>query len=240
MIWHTIFYAGRNVTVGPSQLFRVQGIGFALCVIVRSAVIWTVLLLVVPGDAAVSRPQRHPYRQHWKRAMFSKRALAGVGARAGVSHLAHHPSKWGDGASGFAKRAGAGLTTHAVKTTVEHAIAAPLHEDLHYHRSEKRGFGPRLGHALSSTVVTHNTRTGKRTPAVGRLSGHAAAGAFSQAALHAGAGASTAGIGLGAEAGVNVAREFWPRHKGQSARSQRTEKTARQFRGSRARKQAAR
>jgi hypothetical protein len=92
-------------------------------------------------------------------------------------------------------------------------VAARLHEDLHYHRSTKTGFAPRLGHALKSSVITRNTRNGKHRAAVGRLSGHAAAGAFSQAALHAGSGAATAGIGLGAEAGANVAREFWPRHK---------------------------
>jgi hypothetical protein len=106
---------------------------------------------------------------------------------------------------------GAGFTTHAVKTTVEHAIAAPLHEDLIYHSSNEVGFRPRLWYALKSTVITHSTRTGKAHPAVGRLSGHAAAGIVSQVALHAGSGAATAGLGLAAEAGVNVAREFWPR-----------------------------
>lgn len=183
------------------------------------------LLPVIGGQAAVSTRHRHPYRQHWKRATFGKRALAGVGARAGVAQLAHRPSKWGGGATGLGKRAGAGLATHGVKTTVEHAVAAPLHEDLHYHRSNRHGFGPRLGHALSSTVVTRNTRTGKRTPAIGKLSGHAAAGAFSQGALHAGAGASTAGIGLGAEAGANVTREFWPRNRHYQAHSRRTRST---------------
>jgi hypothetical protein len=100
-----------------------------------------------------------------------------------------------------------------VKTTVEHAVAAPLHEDLQYHRSTKRGVGPRLGHALASTVVTRNTRTGKRTPAAGRISGHAAAGVVSQVAIAGGTGASTAGVGLAADAGANVAREFWPRKR---------------------------
>ena len=120
--------------------------------------------------------------------------------------------KWGSGPEGFGKRVGAGFATHAVKTTVEHAVAAPLHEDLHYHRSTKRGVAPRLGHALASTVVTTNTRNGKRRPAVGRLSGNASAGAVSQGALGAASGASTAGIGLAADAGANVAREFIPRH----------------------------
>jgi hypothetical protein len=83
-----------------------------------------------------------------------------MAAGAGVSQARHEPKQWGGGAVGFGKRTGAGFATHGVKTTVEHAVAAPLHEDLHYHRSNKRGFGPRLGYALKSTVVTRNTKTG--------------------------------------------------------------------------------
>jgi hypothetical protein len=164
-------------------------------------------------DAAKTRHRHtHPYRKHWKHATFGKGALRGVAVGASVGQLRGHPRNYGGGAAGFGRRLGAGFATNSVKTTVEHAVAAPLHEDLNYHRSNKRGFGPRLGYALKSTVITRNTHSGKRRPAVGRLSGHAAAGAVSQAALHAGSGAATAGVGLGAEAGANVAREFWPRH----------------------------
>ena len=167
------------------------------------------------SQAAVSSPPhpRHPYVKHWKRSTFGKGAAARVGAGAAVGQLRNSPRQWRGGASGFGKRVGAGFATHTVKTTVEHVVAAPLHEDLHYHRSNKRGVAPRLGHALASTVVTRNTKTGKRTPAVGRISGHAAAGAVSQAALAGGTGASTAGVGLAADAGANVAREFWPRKR---------------------------
>jgi hypothetical protein len=171
------------------------------------------MLLSLTASYGATQASRHPYRQHWKHATFGKSALAGVGARAGFSQLTHHPRKWGGGASGFGKRLGAGFATHGVKTTVEHLVAAPLHEDLHYHRSNERGVKRRLRHALVSTVVTSNTHTGHRTVAAGRISGHAAAGAFSQGVLHASTGAATAGIGLGAEAGANVAREFWPRHQ---------------------------
>jgi hypothetical protein len=183
----------------------------------RTAFLFTLMLLPVTLAVTAVPRQNHPYWQHWKQATFGKRALAGVGARAGVSQLLHHPRKWGGGANGFGKRLGAGFATHSVKTSVEHAIAAPLHEDLQYHRSTKRGFGPRLRHALVSTVVTQNTKKGTRTPAIGSLSGHAAAGAFSQGVLHAGAGAGTAGVGLAADAGANVAREFWPRHHARQA-----------------------
>ena len=147
--------------------------------------------------------------------------MGGVAAGAGLGQIRGTPKNYGGGTAGFAKRLGAGFASHAVGTTVEHAVAARLHEDLHYHPSHKTGVGPRVLYALKSTVVTHDTRSGKSRPAVGRLSGHAAAGVVSQAAFHAGSGAATAGIGLGAEAGTNVAREFWPRHKSQSAKASR-------------------
>lgn len=177
----------------------------------RASILLAMMLTLGGMAQAVVSSHRHPYVQHWKHSTFGKRAVAGVVGRAGVGTLTNHPRKWGRGASGFGKRAGSGFATHAVKTTVEHAVAAPLHEDLHYHRSNKRGVGPRLEHALASTVVTRNTRTGRRTPAAGRLAGHAAAGAVSQVAFASGTGASTAGVGLAADAGANVAREFWPR-----------------------------
>jgi hypothetical protein len=178
----------------------------AVCVVLA-------LMLVLPLATANAADvkTRHPYRKHWQHATVGKGALGGVAARAGVAQVRRKPGKWGGGASGFGKRLGAGMATHAVATTVEHAVAAPLHEDLHYHRSTKKGFAPRLGHALTSTVVTSNTKSGKRTPAVGRISGHAAAGAVSQGVLVGAGGASTAGLGLAADAGANVVREFVPR-----------------------------
>ena len=164
------------------------------------------------GMSVAATHRQHPYRKHWKRATFGRSAVGGVVAGAGFGQLRGHPRNYGGGMAGFGKRLGAGFATHAVKTTVEHPIAARLHEDLHYHPSNKHGFGPRLGYALKSTVITRDTRNGKHRAAVGKISGHAAAGAVSQGVLHAGSGAATAGFGLAAEAGANVTREFLPRH----------------------------
>jgi len=155
----------------------------------------------------------HPYRQHWKESVVGKRALGRVAVGAAIGQARNHPKNYGGGIAGFGKRLGAGFASNAVGRTVERGLAAKLHEDLHYQRSNKHGFGPRLAYALKRTVITTNTRTGKATPAAGRIAGHAAAGAFSQGVLAAGSGAATAGIGLGADAGANVAREFIPHHK---------------------------
>jgi hypothetical protein len=163
------------------------------------------------GAAAVRKS--HPYRKDWKHSTVGKGALGRVGVGAAIGTARNSPRKYGGGVAGFGKRAGAGFAGNAVGKTVEHGLAAKLHEDLHYQRSNKKGVGPRLGYALKSTVITRNTKTGKRTPAAGRLAGHAAAGAFTQGVLAAGSGASTAGIGVAADAGANVVREFVPRRK---------------------------
>lgn len=163
--------------------------------------------------AVATADTSHPYRKRWKHETVGKGAVGRVVAGAAIGQVRNHPRKYGGGVAGFGKRVGAGFATNAVSQTVEHAVAAKLHEDLHYHRSNKQGIAPRLGYALKSTVVTHNTHTGKARPATGRIAGHAAAGAFTQGVLAAGSGASTAGVGLAADAGANVVREFVPRRK---------------------------
>lgn len=169
------------------------------------------LLPTGPAEGAAAKPASHPYRKSLKHETVGKGAMGRVAVTAGVGQVRKQPAKYGSGAAGFGKRLGAGFATNAVSKTVEHGVAAKLHEDLHYHPSNKQGVAPRLGYALKSTVITRNTKTGKRTPAAGRIAGHAAAGAFTQGVLVAGSGASTAGVGLAADAGANVAREFIPR-----------------------------
>ena len=211
----TLYRIRPDVPFGTSQGLRPPDCSLHN---MRAALLLALLMLLPSGIAEGAVQKSHPYRTRWKHATVGKGALGRVAAGAGVAQLRKTPRKYGGGASGFGKRLGAGFATNAVKTTVEHGVAARLHEDLNYHRSTKHGVAPRLEHALTSTVVTRNTKTGKRTPAVGRLAGHAAAGAFTQGALAAGSGASTAGIGLAAEAGANVVREFAPRRNRHSSK----------------------
>jgi hypothetical protein len=110
------------------------------------------------------------------------------------------------------------MGTLVVKNSIQFGLAAARHEDLRYHRSEEQGFGPRLKHALVSTVITDRTTTGRRMVAAGRISGAVGSGLISRlwqpASLRTVAGGfATGGIMLGTDAGVNLAREFWPRKK---------------------------
>jgi hypothetical protein len=98
-------------------------------------------------------------------------------------------------------------------------VAAAHHENLHYQRSNLQGKWPRVKYAVKSTFIVPKTnRPGKKTFALGRVSGNLGAGLISRAwqpasAAGLGAGLASGGIGLGADVGVNVAREFWPQKK---------------------------
>jgi hypothetical protein len=161
---------------------------------------------------------QHPYRQEYKKRTFGRKAVVSAGARAAVGEVTGTPKGWGRGPGGFGKRFASGFATHVVKNTIEYPIAAARHEDLRYHRSTKKGFGPRMEHALVSTVITQKTTTGNKTVAAGRISGAIGSGLISRAwqpaaARTVGAGLASGGITLGAEAAGNVAQEFWPRRK---------------------------
>ena len=157
-------------------------------------------MLVLMASAVLPAAVRktHPYRRQYVRETFGKKALAGVGARAGLARAVHGGS--------FGRHLARGFAGHVVNNSVEYPVAAARHEDLRYHRSRRGGVGRRLRHALVSTVVTRRTTTGRKTVAAGRISGAVASAAVLGAP-------ATGGITLGAAAGTNVAREFWPHRR---------------------------
>ena len=174
-------------------------------------------LLLLAMLAAPATRGNHPYRSKYWRDTFGRRAALETGAGAAIQHARNSPHEWGGGMAGFGKRLGSGFGEHVVKNTIQFGVASARHEALGYQPSGKRGFGPRLKYALVNTVVTHKTTTGKRTPAVGRMSGAFGSGfisrAWQPARLHTvSSGAATGGVMLGIDAGRNVAQEFWPRH----------------------------
>ncbi len=152
----------QHVTQRTKSALRQLG-----CYILHVRLALLLALLMLPAEVMVGATAKksHPYRKSWKHETVGKRAVGRVAAGAGVQTLRNKPSKYGKGAAGFGKRLGAGLATNAVNKTVEHGIAAKLHEDLHYQRSNKHGVIPRLGYALKSTVITRNTKTGEEDTA---------------------------------------------------------------------------
>jgi len=162
----------------------------------RAIAILLALIASIPASAAVQKT--HPYRRQYVRETYGKRALAGVGARAGLAKAWHGGS--------FGRHLARGMTGHVVNNSIKFPVAAGRHEDLGYHRSRRRGVGGRLRHALVSTVVTRKTTTGKKTVAAGTISGAVGSAAVLGAP-------ATGGITLGAAAAANVGREFWPQKK---------------------------
>jgi hypothetical protein len=175
------------------------------------------LLLAVSSAAVVTTRQARNYQ----RRVAGGRAIAGSAASAGIGQLRNRPYEWGQGVGGFAKRFGSSLGSHVVKGTIQMSVAAVHHENLHYQPSHRQGFWPRTRYAVKSTFIVPRTNRPGKTVALSRVSGNLGAGLISRAWQPAstaglGTGLATGGIGLGADVGVNMAREFWPR-KGKKA-----------------------
>src|SRR5215813_12271680 len=161
----------------------------------KGIVIIIAIVLAGSGSGAetAANSSAHPYRRQYKKETFGKGALIGVGVRAGINHVRNSPKQFGGGPAGFGKRLASGMGTHVVKNSIQFAMAAARHEDLHYYRSNQKGFGPRMRHALVSTVVTRKTTTWKKTVAAGRISGAMGSGLISQAWAPAAAGGLATG-----------------------------------------------
>lgn len=183
-----------------------------------------VALVSVLSGVAVAKPRttsRHrdsshsPTRHEYVKQTFGPRSALSAGAGAGVAQFRNTPREWGQGGTGFGKRLASGFGKHVVNNTIRFGVASWRHEEVGYRPSGKSGFGPRMKHALVSTVVTRKTTTGKRTVASGEIAGAFGSGMISRAWQPAstrtvGAGLASGGATLGIDASTHVVREFWP------------------------------
>jgi hypothetical protein len=167
--------------------------------------------------AAVRPAPKHHRTREYRQKVFNRRAVARSAASAALGTVRNRPHEWGGGFTGFAKRAASSFGTHVAKASIEFGVATIHHENLHYQRSNLQGKWPRLKYAVESTFIVPRTNHKRgKTVAAGRIAGNMGAGMISRlwqpaSAAGIGSGLATGGIGLGADVGVNVAREFWPR-----------------------------
>jgi len=190
------------------------------------------LLLATASLGAVTTRQARNYRKR----IVNGRAVAGSVAGAGIGQLRNRPHEWGQGVGGFAKRVGSSFGTHVVNGTIQMGVAAAHHENLRYQRSNRHGFWPRTRYAVKSTFIVPRTNRPGKTVALSRVSGNLGAGVISRAWQPAssagiGAGLATGGIGLGAEVGANMAREFWPKKNRQPKTVRRRTNSLKYVRG---------
>jgi hypothetical protein len=151
--------------------------------------------------------------------MVGKHALARTAGGAVWGQMWNRPREWGRGAGGFGRRLASGMGTHAVATSIEYGVGHALHEERSYHRSSDPRLRARLKSALGNTFLVYHRGSNKRRPAVGRVSGAIGGGLVSRlwapASAHTlAAGMGTAGLSLGIDFGVNMAREYLPRRRG--------------------------
>jgi len=66
------------------------------------------------------------------------------------------PEDWGGGSAGYAKRWVSDYAESAIGDTTKYAVARLLHQDPSFQRCQCTGFGPRLGHAVSSVFKARN------------------------------------------------------------------------------------
>ncbi len=88
--------------------------------------------------------------------------LFGVAVAAGINQVNNSPPEWKQGAGGYGKRYASDFGIAAVTTTTHYALAEALHEDTLYYRCECKGFFPRLGHAVISTLTSRRGEDGHR------------------------------------------------------------------------------
>ncbi|SRR5712691_3703308 len=180
----------------------------------RAGFIAAMSLVITQTATSAAQPERT--RPRFIKETFGTKAVIGAGTSAAIGQARNAPHEWGQGVAGLGKRFASAFAKHVVKNGIQYSVAGIRHEELGYQPSGKQGFGPRLGHALASTVVTRKTTTGRRTVAAGEISGAVGSGLVSRlwqpASLHTlSSGFASGGITLGIDAGMNVAKEFWPK-----------------------------
>jgi hypothetical protein len=142
----------------------------------------------------------------------------GYGVLMGLAFAAYDqarndPPQWGNGASGYGRRAASNIGGFVIEEGVTEGLAAAMNRPLDYTHCKCQGFGPRTWHALLGGV-TDEMPGGSRQFAVPRVVG-AYVGSFAQSAwrphgsrnwLSLGLGRGTASLAIGA--GINLFHEF--------------------------------
>jgi hypothetical protein len=93
-----------------------------------------------------------PKQKSFLRHLFGPRGVIFAGISTAIQHARDVPAEWGSGLAGLGRRYASAVGQHLVNASVHFGVAKALHEDLKYYPSETPGVGPRVKHALVSTV----------------------------------------------------------------------------------------
>jgi hypothetical protein len=95
--------------------------------------------------------------------------IAGSIIVAAINQADNTPPEWGGGMEAFGKRVGSNYGINAITTTTRYALSEVLHQDTLYYRCQCKGFFPRFGHALVSTLASRHGEEGHYTFSVPAL-----------------------------------------------------------------------
>ncbi len=115
-----------------------------------------------PPPTAYVRPSERTKARNYLFDAVGPYAILGAAIAAGINQADSTPPEWGQGAEAYGKRFGSNFGIAAVTTTARYAMAAAFREDTIYYRCACKGIGPRLGHALISTVTARVGEDGHR------------------------------------------------------------------------------
>ena len=118
--------------------------------------------VAVEPDSTYIRPPRTVKLHNYVFDAYGPFPVAITAFAAGINQLTDNPPEWQQGAEGYGKRFGSDFGIAAVGTTTRYALAEAFHEDTLYYRCECRGFVPRLGHAVLSTLTSRKGDDGHR------------------------------------------------------------------------------
>ena len=154
---------------------------------------------------------------YWNRNFLGPGAYFASAGRSIGDQFNDQPPEWGQGMEGYSKRLASNFAAFSIQTATESAGAALLGQDPRYIALREEGGWRRLGHALSSSVLTYDRR-GRRVLAPARVAGPYA-GAFSTLAWFPSRFGPKDALRDGTQrlmvgALTNVAREFWPEIRG--------------------------
>jgi hypothetical protein len=139
-------------------------------------------------------------------------SLLSTGISAGINQWRDRPVEWEQGASGYGKRYASEFGRTAIQQTITYGLDTALGLDTGFHRSNRKGFFPRMTDALAENI-TSRTRTGKRVISVPRISGIYASRIISEEAWYPARYGYKDGLRSGtsfllAGFGINLIREF--------------------------------
>jgi len=150
----------------------------------------------------------------YAKGLFSPFHFVAAASSAGITQWEDVPKAWGEGAEGYGRRFGNYVLKETTQRTLRLGLEELLHEDNRYFASGEHGFGRRILYAIKSSVLARKDDGTSRISLsqIGSTAGAAFISRLWQPSTNnsAGDGAVSFGIGMGANAGLNIMREFVP------------------------------